>query len=225
MTVEGTAIRTIFLAALTGLSFAWNWSVISSGDVELGQGLAIAGSIGGLLIGMVISFWMSSAPFLSPLYALGEGCMLAAASYAVELRYPGIAVQAAGLTIFTVIAMAMLYYMRIIRVTDTFRSIVFGATLGIALFYMVGGILSIFGIHMAGIGFTGGMLSIVVSLVIVGVAALNLALDFDTIERGSGNMPKYMEWYAAFGLLVTIIWLYLEMLRLLTLIAQSQRER
>jgi uncharacterized YccA/Bax inhibitor family protein len=168
---------------------------------------------------------MSGAPILTPLYALCEGCFLAAVSFGFEQRYPGIAFEAAGLTILTVFSMAALYFTGIIRVNQTFRACVVGATMGIALFYMVGMLFSLFGIHLPGLGFHADALSIIVSLVVVVVAALNLALDFDMISRGDGNMPKYMEWYGAFALLVTIVWLYIEMLRLLALVAQASQRR
>jgi uncharacterized YccA/Bax inhibitor family protein len=223
MTVEGTALRTIFLAILTALSFVINWQLIENGQESLGIGFALLGSIGTFILGLIISFWAESAPFLAPVYALAEGCLLAGASYGINAAYPGIAVQAIGLTIFSLLGTAALYYLRIIQVTDKFRAIAFGATLGVALFYMIGGLLSFFGIQMPGLGLSGGLLSIVVSLVILTVAVMNLLMDFDAIEQGSGILPQYMEWYGAFGLLVTLIWMYLEFVRLLVEFAQLER--
>jgi uncharacterized YccA/Bax inhibitor family protein len=124
--------------------------------------------------------------------------------------------QAVGLTFGTVIAMYALYHFRVIRVTETFRSVVITATMGIAVFYLITFVLGFFGVRIPFLH-EGSMFGIIFSLIVVGLAALNLILDFDMVERGSEmGAPKYMEWYGAFGLLVTIVWLYLEILRLLS---------
>jgi uncharacterized YccA/Bax inhibitor family protein len=135
---------------------------------------------------------------------------------------PGIITQAVLLTFGVVIAMFFLYRFRIIKVTEKFRSVIFMATLGIAIFYLLAWVLRLFHINIAFIN-EGSTLGIGFSLFVVGIAALNLLLDFDMIEKGvAAGAPKYMEWYGAFGLLVTIVWLYLEILRLLAKLADRR---
>jgi len=214
MTIEGTATKAAILGLIMALSFMGVWVSVGQ-NPALGYGLAIGGGIIGFILALIISFMPTTAPYLSPVYALAEGAVLSAVSYAFEARYPGIAVQAAGLTIFTLVVMMVLYRTRMIVVNDTFRTVVFGATAAIAVFYLVGMILSFFGIQMPGMGLSGGPLGIGISFVIVIVAALNLALDFDLIESNAGSAPKYYEWFGAFALMVTLVWLYLEILRLL----------
>ena len=148
--------------------------------------------------------------------AAAQGLALGAISALYEQRLHGIVFQAIGLTLGVLAVMLMLYRSGIIKVTDRFRMIVFAATGGIALFYLVTMVLSFFHIQMP-LLYGGGTASIVFSVIVVGIAAMNLALDFDFIARGAEHgAPKFMEWYAAFGLMVTLIWLYLEILRLLS---------
>ncbi len=170
--------------------------------------------IGGFVIALVMVFKQTWSPWLAPAYALAEGLFVGAISAyfnsAFAERAPFIIMQAVGLTFGTVIAMFILYKMRVIRATETFKSVIITATMGIAIFYLISIGLRFFNIDIPFIH-EGSTFGIIFSLVVVGIAALNLILDFDMIERGSNmGAPKYMEWYGAFGLLVTIVWLYLE---------------
>jgi uncharacterized YccA/Bax inhibitor family protein len=152
----------------------------------------------------------------APLYSLSQGIFLGAITMVFEAQYPGIAIQAIGLTFGILASLLFCYKSGIIKPTENFRLMVFSATAGIALLYLVSFIMSFFG---SGIGFlhSNGPLGIAVSAGIVAIAALNLVLDFDFIEEGAeAGLPKYMEWYGAFSLMVTLVWLYMEILRLLS---------
>jgi uncharacterized YccA/Bax inhibitor family protein len=165
---------------------------------------------------MVTIFKKEWAGVTAPIYALLEGLALGGISAMFELRFPGIAIEAVGLTFGTLFVMLLLYRTRIIQVTQKFRLGVVAATGGIFFFYLLEMILGFFGVRFTSIN-GSGVIGIGFSLIIVGVAALNLVLDFDFIERGvQAGAPKYMEWYGAFGIMVTLVWLYLEMLRLLS---------
>jgi uncharacterized YccA/Bax inhibitor family protein len=158
------------------------------------------------------------SPYTAPLYALVEGVFLGLISEIYENAFsqPGLVLQAIGATVAVFATMLFLYKARIIRVTARFRAIVLSATIGIAVFYLVSIVISLFGVQVPFL-YDASPLGILISVVIVGVAALNLVLDFDFIERGAqAGAPKFMEWYGGFGLLVTLVWLYLEMLRLLS---------
>ena len=152
---------------------------------------------------------------LAPVYAVLEGLALGGISAFFETRFPGIVMQAVGLTFGVLFCLLMAYKSRLIRVTQNFRLGVVAATGGIAVLYVIGFIGSFFGWNIPYIH-ESGMIGIGFSLFVVVIASLNLVLDFDFIERGHGVAPKYMEWYAAFGLIVTLVWLYLEILRLLS---------
>jgi uncharacterized YccA/Bax inhibitor family protein len=165
---------------------------------------------------MVTVFKPHLAPITAPLYAVLEGLILGALSANYQARWAGLPMQAVGLTFMVFLAMLVVYRTGIIKVTDKFRFGVAAATGGIVLFYVLSIVLSMFGVRIPMVH-DSGMIGIGFSLVVVGVAALNLVLDFDLIENGvAAGAPKFMEWYAAFGLLVTLVWLYLEMLRLLS---------
>jgi uncharacterized YccA/Bax inhibitor family protein len=177
--------------------------------------------IGALVLGLVISFKPKMAPFLAPIYSLGYGVFLGAISKAFEVQYEGIVMQAVGATLGVSVVMLFLYAFRIVRVTNKLRAVIIGATLGIMAFYLVGLVISLFGGSSPLINSTSGW-GILFSVFVAGIAALNLLLDFDFIERASNaGAPKYMEWYAGFGVTVTIIWLYLEILRLLAKIRSN----
>jgi uncharacterized YccA/Bax inhibitor family protein len=177
--------------------------------------LMLAGVIGGFLCAMVTVFKKEWSAVTAPLYALLEGLALGGISAVVDLRYPGIAIQAVGLTFGTLFVLLLVYSSGVIKVTNKFRIGIVAATGGIALFYLVQMLLGFFGVHFAAINGSGAI-GIGFSLIVVAVAALNLVLDFDFIERGvECGAPKYMEWYGAFGIMVTLVWLYLEILRLL----------
>jgi hypothetical protein len=182
--------------------------------------MIIGGAIGGLVIAIVLMFKKEWAGYLAPLYALLEGLFIGAVSSFFNETYPGIVMQAVGLTFSVGIGMYFLYAMRIIRATEKFKSVIITATVGIALFYFAIMILGMFSVDIdQTMHFVngGGPLGIGFSLVVVVIAALNLILDFDMIEQGAEmGAPKYMEWYGAFGLMVTFVWLYMEILRLLS---------
>ncbi|RKP49821.1 Bax inhibitor-1/YccA family protein [Cohnella endophytica] len=213
MTIDGTVNKAfITLAILLGGAFV-SWSMYFDGRNVLP--LAIGGLIGGFILALIISFKSSTAPFLVPIYAVLEGVFLGAVSANYESAYNGITLQAALLTMCVFIALLLAYKARIIKATENFRLGVFAATAGICLMYLLSFILGMFGISIPYLH-DNSLIGIGISLVIVVVAALNLVLDFDFIERGSQQgAPKHMEWYGAFGLMVTLVWLYLEMLRLL----------
>lgn len=210
MTLDGTVNRSIFSVLLTMAAGYWSYS-----QPELGSMFMIF-IIAGFVIALILTFKQSLAPLLTPVYAVAEGLALGSLSLFCETIYPGIVFQAMGLTIGVLFGMLMLYKSQVIQVTDKFRMGVASATFGIFIFYMVTMLLRWFGVEV-GFLHNGGLLSIGISLFVVGIAALNLVLDFDFIEKAarSGQSPKYMEWFGAFGLLVTLVWLYVELLNLL----------
>ena len=178
------------------------------------------GLIAGLVLALITIFAPKAAPFTSPLYALAEGLFLGALSAFVEMQYPGIAFQAVGLTFCTLFAMLVLYTTGVIRATPAFRRGIMAATFGIMMIYLLSWILRMFGVEVPYIH-GSGLVGIGFSLFVVVIAAMNLVLDFDLIEEGAKRgSPKYMEWFAAFGLLVTLVWLYIEILRLLSKLRQ-----
>lgn len=214
MTLEGTISKTGILGAILLIAFGFTWAGMTQGTVPSTLAI-ILGAIGGLVLALAIIFKPTLAPYLSPAYAAVEGILLSAISFPLEMRYPHIVLQAACLTFAVLFAMLLAYRTKLIVVNNTFRAVVVGATMAIMIFYVLGMILSFFGITVPGMGIQTSMLSIGINIVIVIVAALNLALDFDFIAQSSGTAPKYMEWYGAFSLMVTVIWLYITLLRLL----------
>lgn len=203
---------------LMGSAF-YSWKEADNAGANV-MPLILGGAIGGLVIAIVLMFKKEWAPYLAPLYALLEGLFIGAVSSFFNQAYPGIVMQAVGLTFSVGIGMYFLYAMRIIRATEKFKSVLITATVGIALFYFAIMILRMFSVNIdETMPFVngGGMFGIGFSLLIVAIAALNLILDFDMIEQGAEmGAPKYMEWYGAFGLMVTFVWLYMEILRLLS---------
>lgn len=213
MTLSGTILRSATLLLLVILGTTFTWQQYQTG---LGQMLMIGGAIGGLILALITIFKKTWAPVTAPIYALLQGLFIGGISAVYNAQSQGIVLQAVMLTFGTLAAMLLLYQTRIIRVNDTFRTVVFVATAGIMVLYLVSFVMSFFG---ASIPFLhdSSPLGIGVSVVIVIIAALNLAMDFDLIEKGTeAAAPRYMEWYCAFGLMVTLIWLYLEILRLLS---------
>ncbi|MEO5985358.1 MAG: Bax inhibitor-1/YccA family protein [Ferruginibacter sp.] len=219
MTVKGTINKFGFLFLMVlGTSF-YSWKEFAGGGNVVP--LIFTGAIGGLVIAVVLGFKPKWAPALAPLYALLQGLFLGAISahfnFAFATKAPNIIINAVGLTFGVVIAMYLLYSFRIIKATEKFKSVVIAATVGIALFYVLVWVLRMFGIENMPFLHEGSVMGIVFSLFVVSIAALNLILDFDMIEKGAEmGAPKYMEWFGAFGLLVTIVWLYIEILRLLS---------
>jgi uncharacterized YccA/Bax inhibitor family protein len=218
MTVKGTLQKFGFLFLMTMGTAFYSWKEAAEGGNVMP--LIIGGAVGGLVIAIALMFKKEWSPYLAPLYALAEGLFVGAISaqynYALADVAPNIIINAVGLTFGTAIAMYLLYSFRIIRATQKFKAIIITATAGIAIFYLITFILSFFGISIPFLH-EGSALGIGFSVFVVAIAALNLILDFDMIEQGAElGAPKYMEWYGAFGLLVTIVWLYLEILRLLS---------
>jgi uncharacterized YccA/Bax inhibitor family protein len=216
MTLEGTVNKTGILLLCAVATAAWTWHLAMNPDtLPLDYALLLVGLFGGLIFALITSFKKTWAPVTAPIYALLEGLVLGGLSATLEQRYPGIAIESVCLTFGTMFVLLLAYRSRMIKVTQKFRLGVIAATGAIFLFYMVEILLGFFGIRFASVN-GSGILGIGISLVIVCVAALNLVLDFDFIESGvAAGAPKYMEWYGAFGLMVTLVWLYLEMLRLM----------
>jgi uncharacterized YccA/Bax inhibitor family protein len=217
MTLKGTIDRSFLLLIVLMVAALWPWSQFTaSGDVQAVSSTMLLGLIGGFVLALIISFKATLAPYLAVPYAALEGLAVGGISAILEQRYHGIAIQAVGLTFAVLAVLLFAYRMRWVRATAQFRAMVVGATGGIALLYLATMILGLFHVSVP-VLYAATPLGIGISLVIVAVAALNLVLDFDLIERGvAGGAPKYMEWYAAFGLMVTLVWLYIEILRLLS---------
>ncbi|KGQ19743.1 putative membrane protein [Lysobacter dokdonensis DS-58] len=218
MTLNGTVHKTgllLLLAVLTG-AFAWNSAAPTAEGVSPSALIfLIGGLVGGLVFSLATIFKNNWAPVTAPLYALFEGLFLGAISAFMEFQYPGIVLQAVMLTMGTLFALLMAYRSGLIRATENFKLGVVAATGGIALIYLATIVLRLFGTDIPYIH-ESGVIGIGFSLFVVVVAALNLVLDFDFIEKGvDASAPKYMEWYAAFGLMLTLVWLYIEFLRLL----------
>ena len=214
----------LFLMVIAGAGFSWH--LYYQGKAQTMMPLMMLGVFGGLITAIVIMFKKTWAPFLAPLYGLLEGLFLGAISAimneAFSAKYPGIVMQAVGLTLGVAVAMFLLYNFKIIRATERFKSVLFTATMGIAIFYLITWILRLFHVQLDFmlIG-NSSPLGIGISLFVVIIAALNLIMDFDMIEQGAQmGAPKYMEWYCAFGLMVTIVWLYIEILKLLSRFAR-----
>ena len=217
MTLQGTVNKTGILLLLVMITATYTWNqFFSTGLPETVMPIAIGGAIFGFGFALATIFKKTWAPVTAPLYALSQGLFLGAISAIFELQFPGIVIQAVGLTMGTLASLLVLYKTGIIKPTENFRLMIVSATMGIALLYVVSMVMNMFG--SSGIGFihSNGLFGIGFSLFVVAIAALNLVLDFDFIEQGSEQgAPKYMEWFGAFSLMVTLIWLYLEMLRLL----------
>jgi len=217
MTINGTVNRAGFLILLVIASawFSWSQSTSATGVATPTPYIGI-GAVGGFIVALITIFAKKAAPITSPIYAVLEGLFLGGISALVEARFPGIAAQATFATFGTLFGLLIAYRSGLIKATENFKLGVFAATGGIALLYLITFVLSFFGksipyIHQS------GAIGIGFSVFVVIIAALNLVLDFDFIENGAAaGAPKYMEWYAAFGLLVTLVWLYIEILRLLS---------
>lgn len=229
MTISGTANKAGILMLLVAFSAAWVWNQFfqqfdyNNPTAANVSGYMMVGVFGGFIAAMVTTFKREWAGITAPIYALLEGLALGGFSAIMEVRFPGIAIQAVGLTFGTCFALLLAYRSGLIRASQKLTMGIVAATGGIALVYFASMILGIFHIQIPGI-FGSGPVGILFSLVVVVVAALNLILDFAVIEDGArSGAPKYMEWYAAFGLMVTLVWLYLEMVRLLAKLRDDRR--
>ncbi|MEX0702470.1 MAG: Bax inhibitor-1/YccA family protein [Planctomycetales bacterium] len=216
MTVQGTAVKTGVLLLLAISAAAFSWMQFATVGHQAAMPWMIGGLIGGLVLALVTIFKKEWAPVTAPLYAVAEGLFLGVISAMYnQMFYPGIVLQAVCLTFGTLFALLIAYQSGIIKATENFKLGVVAATGGIMLVYLLSLVLSFFGTTIPLIH-GNGLIGIGFSLFVVVIAALNLVLDFDFIEHGAEQgAPKYMEWYGAFGLMVTLVWLYLEILRLL----------
>jgi len=216
MTLNGTVNKTAFLLIMVLVGAMYSWSQFDSQGIEAVQPLMLGGLIGGFVFAMITIFKKDWAMVTAPAYAVLEGLVIGALSAMLNARYHGIAIQAVALTFGTMGALLLAYRSGLIRATEKFKLGVFAATGGVFLFYMADMVMGFFGHHISAI-YSSSPLGIGVSAVVVVIAALNLILDFDMIEQGvNARAPKYMEWYGAFALVVTLVWLYLEILRLLS---------
>ncbi|RAP32966.1 hypothetical protein DID75_03520 [Candidatus Marinamargulisbacteria bacterium SCGC AG-410-N11] len=210
MTIDGTVnkIGLSLVLVVGGACVTW-----ASYDMKW----VLLGGIGGFILALVTTFKKEWSPITVPMYAILEGLFLGAFSGMLNQTYPGIATQAVGLTFATLFGLLFAYRSGMIKVTDKFKTMVVSATLGLMGFYFISFILSLFGFNPFSSMFGSGIIGIGFSLFCVGLASLNLVLDFDFIKTvAQKGAPKYMEWYGAFGLLVTLIWLYIEIIRLLS---------
>jgi uncharacterized YccA/Bax inhibitor family protein len=222
MTANGTFAKTfaLFLLVLAGGAVGWSQTPVSTtNQVEI-PGWAIVCVFAGLALALVCIFRPKTSPFVAPLYALVEGGFLGAISKAFESRWNGIIFQAVLATVAVFFVTLLLYVLGVVKVTRKFQMVVIGATLGIFVLYLFGALFSLFGVDVR-FWNQPSALGIVFSVVVCGVASLNLFLDYEFIRQSSlRGAPKYMEWYGAFGIMVTLVWLYLEILRLLSLLRQ-----
>ena len=222
MTVSGAVNKTIILLLTTFAVGVFSWTQAFNGYMDKVIMLMWGGIIAGFILAIIMRFKPQNAKVLSVAYAVCEGLAIGGLSAMYEMQLKGIVANAALITFLTLFMMLMLYKTGIIRATDTFKKVIFTATASIMVFYLVSIVISFFSPNFISIWNTG-MLGIVLSVVFCAVAALNFILDFDFIEQGARNMaPKYFEWFGAFSLLVTIVWLYLELLRLLAQLSKNR---
>jgi uncharacterized YccA/Bax inhibitor family protein len=217
MTLSGTVNKTgiLLLCAIATAGYTWHLFLQSHQPADVAP-FMLVGLFGGFICGMVTVFKKEWPPVTAPIYALLEGLVLGGLSAITDLRYPGIGIQAVSLTFGTLLVLLLAYSSGLIPVTQKLRLGIVAATGGIMVFYLAELLLGFFGIHFTSINGSGAI-GIAFSLFVVAIAALNLVLDFDFIEQGvKVGAPKYMEWYGAFGIVVTLVWLYLEILRLLS---------
>ncbi len=221
--MRGTVNKSALLLLITIVGAVYTWSAVRGGYASAGMGYAMFGAIAGFILALVTCFKQAWSPVTAPIYAICEGLFIGGISAMYEAKTGGITVQAVMLTFGTFAGMLFLFQANILRATPMFMKVVIGATVGIMLTYLLGFILSFFHITLPIFG--GGTIGILFSLAVVVIAALNLIIDFEFIKQSadSGSAPKYMEWYGAFGLLVTVVWLYISILRLLSNLSGNNR--
>ncbi len=213
MTVQGSINKTLFFLAVVILAGCFTWNLMAKGFSDKAMLIATVSAISGFVLALITSFKPNTAKITGSMYAVCEGLLLGSVSYTFEALYNGIVVNAVAITVTTLLSMLLLYKTKIIQATEKFRKVIFTATLGIAIYYLIAFIAGLMGHSVLPFGTLTG---IAISGFICVIAALNFIMDFDFIERGSQNMaPDYYEWYGAFGLLVTLVWFYFEILRLL----------
>ncbi len=217
MTIQGTVNKTGLLLLCVVVTAAWTWGLSHSETPAAAYPWMIGGAIGGFIMALVTIFKKNWSPLTAPSYALLEGFFLGGISAFFERSYPGIAVRAVTLTFAVLLVLLLAYKTGVVRATRGFKLGVMTATGAIAVVYGLNFIMSIFGHTQLSFLYSSSPLGIGISLFVVVIAALNLVLDFDMIETAARmGAPRYMEWYGAFGMMVTLIWLYLEILRLLS---------
>lgn len=214
MTINGTIQVTAFLGLLLVFAATFSWSRFTAGFTDLAMMLTWGGVIVGFITALIVAFTRNK--ILIPVYAVSEGLALGGISAIFEAEMPGIVIQAVAGTFAALFSMLLLYRMGIIKCTDKFRSVIFITTASVAVIYLVDLIgRMFFHLHVPVIN-SASPLGIVFSIFVVGLASLNLIIDFNFIEKGVQNfLPKDNEWFGAFGLMVTLVWVYLEILRLL----------
>lgn len=214
MTISGTINKSFILLGILVVTAAFTWMLTNSGYNPIP--LLIGGAVVGLILVLVASFKPHLSGYLAPGYALFEGLFIGALSAIFEAMYPGIVIQAVGATFTTFLVCFLLYKYQVVQVTEKFKSVVIGATITIAIYYLITWLLSMFTSFQA-VHYGNSWMSIGISVFVIIIAALNLFLDFDQIEKGAEKqVPKYMEWFGAMGLMITLVWLYVEFLRLLS---------
>jgi uncharacterized YccA/Bax inhibitor family protein len=217
MTIQGTVNKTGLLLLFVVVAAAWTWGLGHSETPEAAYPWMIGGALGGFVVALITSFKANWAPLLSPIYAVLEGLFLGGISAVLDIRYHGVAIQAVTLTFAVMFVMLLAYKFQIIRATRGFKLGVIAATGGIFVAYLANVVMGFFFHTPLFSLYSNSLLSIGISLVIVIIAALNLIIDFDMIDNAARiGAPKYMEWYGAFAMMVTLVWLYLEILRLLS---------
>ncbi|MFZ4670817.1 MAG: Bax inhibitor-1/YccA family protein [Flavobacterium sp.] len=218
MTVSGTINKSFLMLVLLIASAAITWIMTFNGQNPMM--LTIGGAIVGFILVLIATFKPQSSGYLAPGYAIFEGLFIGGISAIFEVMYPGIVIQAVSCTFVTFMVCFGLYKYEIVKVNEKFRSVVIAATLAIATYYLISWLLTLF-TSFQPVHHGNSMMSIGISAIVIIVAALNLFLDFDQIEKGvQQKMPKYMEWYGAMGLMITLVWLYIEFLRLLSKISR-----
>jgi uncharacterized YccA/Bax inhibitor family protein len=217
MTRAGTAGKSIILLALCAFSATFTWTQVAGGNTSILLPAFIVGGIGAFIMSLIVTFKPNTAPITAPIYAVLEGLILGALSAMYNAAYAGVPQQAVMLTFAVALSVFVLYRLNILKATEGFRRMVVGATMGVMVFYLVSIVLSLFHVELGYFSNSASPMAIGVNLLIAGIAAMNLVLNFDDIDEGVRmGAPKRMEWYGAFGLMVTLVWLYLTLLRLLS---------
>lgn len=215
MTIQGTVNKTFILLLLVVATSIYSWNAFVQNQANVIP-MILVGAIGGLIFALITTFKPKLAPYTAPIYALLEGLFIGAISAQYEAQFEGIVIQAVLLTFGTLFSLLIAYKTGFIKATENFKLGVFAATGAVLIVYLISFVGSFFGFEIPHLH-EATPLGIAISVIIVIIAALNLVLDFDYIENAAkGNVPKYFEWYGAFGLVVTLVWLYLEILRLLS---------
>jgi len=214
MTVSGTINKSFLMLVLLVASASITWIMTNNGQNPMI--FTIGGAIIGFVLVLIAAFKPQFSAYLAPGYAVFEGLFIGGISAIFELRYPGIVIQAVSCTFVTFMVCFGLFKYEIVKVTEKFKSVVLASTLAIASYYLISWMMSMF-TSFQPVHYGNSMISIGISAFVIVIAALNLFLDFDQIEKGvQQKMPKYMEWYGAMGLMITLVWLYIEFLRLLS---------